>query len=652
MKPIIANFYKNYKFSVQIASLTVFIGLVSYICYDFFMSGNKTSFKLSEEVTSIPEVENADLNLKFPWAYLVNTSLSGSAFSTKAIYVFSIVNLLVIMNLIYMFRKKLISKKDFTILVALNLISHSWIFAHIKDLPDEAYVWASKIVNFSETGRLGVELFDGTYGESTVGTLQFIFSALFFKFMGLTIEQSIILPIILSFLLILNFTFLTLKNVWQNYFFPLLFVFSLLLSSKLLLNIVNGFDNVMALLVILIWISGEKKIITFLKLEQIRFLVIILGPLIRMDLLILSGLVLIFWISEMKNRGDFRKNIRFILGISVVYLFWLIYKIWAFQDLIPAMAKHKAPTLDSEFILQGLKYTIVSIGKFTSVMIAFSLIGLGIAGYKSFLRLRKFHLFLILFLIYQIFNSVFSGGDYFGTRLARYILPSIIGLLYLVIIEMHEFYSKKIYWQIRLSSFSLIISLIVALNNNWLPNYPQFYVYPFKNNEIGRVTCDNLAINSVRKYFKIEGRDSIVIATAEVNNAAYYLDATIIDTMGLVDSRLYPMEPKPYSPGNILRKFRVIPENKVLLKADLVWLYGSAACQDYDPYGFIKTGKSKTDKEKFIVLLNSHQARYRYEIANLFKLGFMPLHLDFNYVLPDKRVRYGEVFILVNGEKS
>ncbi len=651
MKLIIANFYKVSKFSFLIASLTILIGLISYICYDFLFSGNKTSSKLSEEVTNIPEVINVDLSIKFPWTYLVNTSLSGSAFSTKAICLFLIVNLLVVTKLIYMSRKKFISKKDFTILVALNLISHSWIFAQIRDLPDEAYVWASKIVNFSETGRLGVQLFDGTYGESTVGTLQFIFSALFFKFMGLTIEQSIILPITLSFLLILNFTFLTLRNVWQNYFFPLLFVFSLLLSSKLLLNIVNGFDNVMALLVILIWIAGEKKIITFLKLDQIRLLIIILGPLIRMDLLILSGIVFIIWISEVKKREDFRKDVRFIFGISVVYLLWLIYKMWAFQDLIPAMAKHKAPTLDSEFILQGLKYTIVSIGKFTSVLIAFSLIGLGVAGYKSSLRLGKFHLFFIFFLIYQIFNSVFSGGDYFGTRLARYILPSIIGLLYLVIIELHEFYRKKIYWQIRLLSFSLIISLIVALNNNWLSNYPLFYVYPFKNNEIGRVTCDNLAINSVRKYFKIEGRNSIVIATAEVNNAAYYLDATLIDTMGLVDSRLYPMEPKPYSPGNTLRKFRVIPENKVLLNADLVWLHGSAACQDYDPYGFIKVGKSKTDKEKFIALFNSHQARYRYEIANLFKLGFMPLHLDFNYMLSDNRVRYGEVFFLVNGKK-
>ncbi len=223
MKPIIANFYKHYKFSFQIASLAILIGLISYISYDFLLSGNKTNFKLSEEVTSIPEIKSVDLNYEFPWEYLVNTSLSASAFSTKAIYLFLIVNLIVIMNLIYMFRKKFISKKDFTILVALNLFSHSWIFVHIKDLPDEAYVWASKIVNFSETGRLGVELFDGTYGESTVGTLQFIFSALFFKFMGLTIEQSIILPITLSFLLILNFTFLTLKNVWRNYFFPLLF---------------------------------------------------------------------------------------------------------------------------------------------------------------------------------------------------------------------------------------------------------------------------------------------------------------------------------------------------------------------------------------------------------------------------------------------
>ena len=285
-------------------------------------------------------------------------------------------------------------------------------------------------------------------------------------------------------------------------------------------------------------------------------------------------------------------------------------------------------------------------------MIALSLLGLGIAGYKSFLQFKKFHLFFVFFLIYQIFNSIFSGGDYFGTSLARYILPSIIGLLYIVIIEMKEFNRKRINRQIRLLSFSLIISLILALNNNWLPNYPQFYVYPFKNNEIGRVTCDNLAINSVRKYFKIEGRKNIVIATAEVNNAAYYLNATLIDTMGLVDSRLYPMQPNPYTPGNTLRKFRVIPENRVLSKADLVWLYGSAVCQDFDQNGFIKIGNSKTDKEKFIMLLNLHQARYRYEIANLFKLGFTPLHLDFNYVLPDKRIRYGEVFILVNSKKS
>jgi hypothetical protein len=652
MKLIITNLYKKSKFSFQITSLAALTGIIGYIFYGFFLKGSKTSFKLSEEITSIPEIKNTNLNLKFPWAYLVDTSLSGSIYSTKATYLFLIVNLLVVMTLIYMFRREFMSKKDLIILVTINIISHSWIFVHIRDLPDEAYVWASKIVNFSETGRLGVELFDGTYGESTVGTLQFICSALFFKFTGLSIEQSIILPITISFLLILNFTFLTLKSVWQSYFPPLLFVFSLLLSSKLLLNVVNAFDNVMALLLILIWIAGEKKIITFLKLDQIRFLIIILGPLIRMDLLILSGLVFVIWISEINNKKDFMKNVRLIFGISVVYLLWLVYKIWAFQDVIPAMAKHKAPTLYSDFVLQGFKYTVVSIGKFSSILIAFSLFGLGIAGYKYFSQLRKFHLSLVFFLVYQIFNSIFSGGDYFGTSLARYILPSIIALFYIVMIEIYVFTRKKISKPIRLLSFLLILSLILALNNNWILNHSQLFVYPFKNNEIGRVTCDNLAINSARKYLEVEGRKSFVIATAEVNNAAYYLDASLIDTMGLVDSRLYPMEPNPYSPGNTLRKFRVIPENKVLSKADLIWFYGSAACQDFDPFGFLKIGKSKTDEEKFVMLLNSTQVRYRYEVANLFKLGFTPLHLDFDYVLQDKRVRNGEVFILVNSKKS
>ena len=88
-----------------------------------------------------------------------------------------------------------------------------------SDQQDEMYIWASKIENFLLSGRLGVELFDGNFGESSVSTLVFIVAAVLKIIFAVTTEQSLYITNVLAaiFTILVSQIFFIRNNVRSLY---------------------------------------------------------------------------------------------------------------------------------------------------------------------------------------------------------------------------------------------------------------------------------------------------------------------------------------------------------------------------------------------------------------------------------------------------
>ena len=339
---------------------------------------------------------------------------------------------------------------------------------------------------------------------------------------------------------------------------------------------------------------------------------------------------------------------REILVIIISFLTWIIYKFWAFNEIFPAMLKYKSPSFDLAYILAGTKYSILSVGKQVSVLIIIALTILLLTAVRKKQLPSNFILGFLILVISQLVSSVMSGGDYFGPLLARYLLISLASSLFISLIYLGKYGKKSIEKVQKNTIIGFSILLCISLVGNPIYFNPNLDRFPFKSNPIGRVSCDNMALITIKDYFFSLGRSDIKIVTAEVNNAAFHLDAKLIDTIGLVDSRLYPMKPRPYSSGAVLRKFQITPMDTVLKGADIIWFHSSAVCEDYDTYNLISSDASESDAQKFMRLFNTHQVRYRYDINKLLDLGFVATHMEFTYsIFRSSHTRKGEIFTLI-----
>lgn len=626
------------------------------------LSAQNSVYTIPSALTELPDVHYVEEQGFFSWDYIVESTLSVSLHSSSMKFLVMVLTLVAILTYFVLESRsdRQTSRIDFLVVPIILTFGSVNTALYVRDLPDEAYVWGSKVENFLNSGRLGVELFDGTFAESTVGTLQFLIAAIIKGLFKLSTEQSLILPVMSSYLAIIGLSYNILRKNWPTALVPIVFSLALTLSTKFVLNVVNAFDNILAVLLLIFWISAELDQTPTKKRRRIRLLVAIIGPLIRIDLIILSLATLALSIVENFRHVDgksrpvmFRAFLPEIASFASFMAVWTIYKIWAFGMIQPAMMLYKSPSLDLAYIWAGVKYSALSIGKLSVLLVLFF-----VAVSSKFLiqeiGKRRNLLFAVTFFLFsQMIASITSGGDYFGPYLARYVLPSIVISTLIVLVMVGERVKEKRIDRHVVMASALAVALTFSLVNDLPRTSPLLDRYPFQESPIGRVTCDNMAIHTLKSFLKSEGRMKLTIMTAEVNNAAFHMDARLVDTMGLVDARLFPRKPNPYSPGNTLRKYRIIPPNNVAAGADVMWLYGSATCQDFDPRGFMLMGEQQSVESKFLDLLNSHQSLYRYDLTKLFQLGYVPTHLQFKYRIPGNvNERQGEVFSLVRTRPS
>lgn len=530
--------------------------------------------------------------------------------------------------------------KDLIFLTSLGLLSLAVILGRVDDLDDEAYAWASKIENFLEIGILGIPLFDGRFGESSVGTLHFVLSAILKGVFRLSVEQALVWVTIFGVLVATSIAYVALRSrgfpPTLSSLIPLL-VFA---APSVALSSSKAFDNSLVLSLLVIWVCGES-LLGSERRTSFRVLVATLAPLVRLEFAIYSLVVLAADIIERRQRTQF--SLRRVLSISalrwipaaIVAITWVVYKQLAFGTIVPAMATYKSPWFDLGAFESGSRYLIQSVGE-TVFWVLGGLVGMLISRFvlvqsmwARFSRWATQNFAVLLPLSVAtalgLFSAVASGGDYFGAAYARYFFPYAGAWIFALLLCASWLRKPKGWLNPSLAALA-VLTLLVSLNN--LSNH-RSQVTDILTTTTSRVTCDRAGLVAVESLFKELGapRPS-VIATPEINGAAYYFEAELVDMISLVDTETDKVL-APQKPGSTFDKFQVVLSDAQLQGTDIVWLWPSSRC-----------GLSKNElanhlangEEEIRDFLTNPDGLYRFpQVGPALRSGLAPIIAGFRY---------------------
>ena len=543
-----------------------------------------------------------------------------------------------------------IGKFQFSLILSVILIgNYIWLLC-VNEPIDEFYVWASKVQNLLTSGRLGVQLYDETFGESTVGFLQFLLAAIP-RLLGLTIEQSIYLPLYISItvsqVLVFSLIRKSLKSVW----IATIVVIAIYLNPVLLKNFILGFDNVLAyaLLIGLTWSELNNR--NSEKWPR-RLFFIVVFPLIRLDFFVVSvGIVILHFID--KRQRNLKNTVKEILKFRIqnisaclVFVTWIGYKAWAFGDLVPAMAKYKGGFYGSKnLVISGFLQAIqaLSIPEFLSFpALIFILLALLIfikqlnvkPKVKSNNDDQLTHLYRIfwmntIYLLFGILSRINAGGDYFGSDLMRYEFPFLINIFIIALIILGTSFlnTRKTINLKFLGNLNLFAIFFLALSILWdTPVKIKSMLEQTWRVEQSKTSCEFGAAKAIQAAF----RQNNVVATHEFGGFPYHLNAKVADLYGLVDSRFVT---DGYVGENSANKLRILLPLEAIDKVDLLWLYPGTDCNTEWPWATGKwSDKSILQQVVTPVIPNevssdaSYQERRLNDLINV--LGFRVI--DFN----------------------
>ena len=467
------------------------------------------------------------------------------------------------------------------------------------DQQDEMYIWASKIENFILSGKLGVKLFDGQFGESSVSSLVFIVAATFKTIFVVTTEQSLYITNVLAaiFTVLVSQVFFIRNNVRSLFSHtPAIF---LITSYGFISSISMSFDVSFTLLYCqaLFLISIKKqKLFTY----QIALLFGI-AEWIRLEVLIFKVLFLVLIIFEvLRNRIKIQYAIKLLLLALAPSALFILYKLWAFGGITPAMVHFKSVQMDPIIFIRSANYYFVALGPtFFVLFICIAMLyfrdlspkKLKIRGLASeFLHLYSKYWFfsgvLILFLV-----PVYAGPDYYGPIYQRYLLtPTYLALCSIVWVHHKKFSNPEAKITVvknrhkktleKISVLSILMILSVSANSfvtGWFLEQGGSLL-----NRPSRATCDQLLGPALRDFWKSKSDRPLVIATSEANGIAYSSSAKLLDMSGVVDSRNYPASYQPMTSGNMYAKYQ-FKKSIHRERPSIIWPAYSESCSFFNP---------------------------------------------------------------------
>jgi hypothetical protein len=583
--------------------------------------------------------------------YLLST-MSATYASTRALFLVILSTSIILIALKFILK---INLQNAILLSLLTLAGNIFLFLQIDDLPDEGYVWASKIDTFIQNGRLGVPLESDGVGESTVGFLQFFFAAVP-RSLGLTIEQSIYLPLWIFLTISQVLLYRVIEKYTNSALYGLIVVGAIYTLPVIGFNFALGFDNVIAYSFLIIWLYFELNSNVY-RQGVARILLFVTFPIIRLDFIVVSIGIFILHCIENKIisikslNNEVKRNFQWYLISLSTLLLWLIYKMWAFGELIPAMAVYKSFHGGEHLIFSGLNYLVnaLSINSILSLTIfsyiLFTIVWILLWRKKNLTLSEKvlqsfkkqnyriIQLF-ILNSIFMLFTSIFAimaGGDYFGPALMRYQFPFLLVMamiLFLMVLSFSDILNKAYasastgfqrFYRIDMNLIFLFTVMITILFFK-----PYSFHTTFEDikqlDRSGRVTCEAAAAFAIFEAFpKIN-----TIATPEVNGISYHSNSNLIDLIGLVDTNV---KTDGYI-GDSLHKFRILQTDKHILKADLLWLWPGAECAN--------SKEKLTDETKYAErlqnLVNSFPGNFRIIDFSRYKEGnFIPYVIEYKF---------------------
>ncbi len=547
-----------------------------------------------------------------------------------------VIDMFVILNL----RQKAKNWKSRLPLFANLLIPIGSYFA-FSDQQDEMYIWASKIDNFILSGTLGVELFDGAFGESSVSVLVFLVAALFKLLFAITTEESLYVTGVLSavFTVVFSQVFFIRHNVRSFYsHIPAIF---LITSFGFISSISMSFDVSFTLLycqTLLFIVIGKARILTYQTA-----LLFGIAELIRLELSVFKVLFLVLIIIEViKNGIKVNYGIKLLILTLTPTVFLTIYKLWAFGETIPAMVHFKSMQIDQVIFLRSIYYYFVALGPtffvlsiWIAVLFLRNFIPMGIKPLASISEFRKLftkYWFFVGVLI-LLLAPIYAGPDYYGPMYQRYLLTP----LYLTICSFVWLYHKKFSKpELRISTsqtpvnlplrkisiLSIIAILSVSANSfvfGWLLGQGGAL-----ESRPSRATCDQLLGPSLKDFWKSRSDRPLVIATSEANGIAYASSARLLDMSGVVDSRNYPTVYQPMIPGSMYAKFQ-FKDSIFRERPSIIWPAYSESCSFFNPLSIHR----KDMKTQLQTIYNFNFTKHWFPSQpELVSRGYCPYQID------------------------
>ena len=488
--------------------------------------------------------------------------------------------------------------RTYSYLLELNYFFPILSFLAFSDQLDESYIWASKIQNFLSSGRMGVKLFDGAYGESSVSILQPIISSVLKSVFPITYEQAMYLPGIISIYILIYLWAKTAASFSLSFISSILPIGFLITTYGFIQNLSFSFDVPLSLLALFIVYRGTLD-------RSIPGAVVIfiasLTPLIRMEFILL----VFFWVCAFAHhaytaRQKFSTTLKSISILVAPTLVAFLYKSWAFGELLPAMFYFKVQNYDLDTVLHIIAYYSRALGYFTTAIIIVAALisifrGRAQSAFRDsfyiFVKLPLFQKLTLIFIGVQFLTPVLAGSDYHGERLQRYlIVPLSLSVFASVLYKKFAFdgFTKKIF--VREKNFFLVLVLLIAIAS-------ESHVYAIKSgtwfdleNRPNRAHCDEFIGPELRKFWQSKSNMPLVIATSEANGIAFSSGARLLDLAGGVDARNYPAERDPISPGNLYGKYTF--KNSILIELpSILWPYKSEHCTFYNYMKHLDNGK-------------------------------------------------------------
>ena len=299
----------------------------------------------------------------------------------------------------------------------------------------------------------------------------------------------------------------------KDWFFPLFPSLLLASNSAFAYWSISGLETAFFVMAVLLsvyfYLINHRLVIVFTALST----------LVRPEGVLIFVIILLHQLFFRKDK--LKDSLFFLAGFVALLLPFFIFKILYYGDILPNSFYAKTG-FSLEYIKSGLEYFWLFSRHYALWGILYLL---PILFYKNLDQKQK--LFLLFIYIYTLY-VILIGGDVLMVH--RFFLP-VLPYLYLF----YVFSIEKLFLKFKRRSLAILISvslIFLLLALTFL--FPRTWIKEVRRNELGLVGKMSFLAKSLSEYY---GSD-FSIAASTIGALSYYLDAKVVDMLGLTDKHI------------------------------------------------------------------------------------------------------------------